>query len=199
MMRESEAGTDSAGELLPNPGWGPLAALPGNPLMWILIASELAVFGTALAGYAGARIRDPAGFAIAQDTLDRLAGTINTAVLLTSGLFAAIATAARRRGERLRARVGLAIAGVLGAAFLGVKAVEYTGELAAGHDMESGTFFTLYYLVTGFHAIHVFVGICILAIVSVFDTLENYETGTAFWHMVDLIWVVIFPCIYLLR
>jgi nitric oxide reductase NorE protein len=199
MNEAAEAPGQSAAVPLPNPGWGPLSALPGNPLMWILIASELAVFGVALMGYTGARVRDPAGFAAAQDTLDRLAGTINTAVLLTSGMFAALATAARRRDDRLRGRLCLALAAALGAVFLGVKAVEYTNEIAAGYDMDSGTFFTLYYLITGFHAIHVFVGMLVLGIVAAFDSLENYETGTAFWHMVDLIWIVIFPCIYLLR
>ncbi len=199
MSEAAQADEQSSGAPLPNPGWGPLAALPGKPLMWVLIACELAVFGVALAGYAGARIQDPAGFAAAQDTLDRLAGTINTAVLLTSGLFAALATAARRRGERRRGRLGLALAGTLGAVFLSVKAAEYAHEISAGHDIDSGTFFTLYYLITGFHAIHVVIGTGVLAIVAAFDSLENYETGTAFWHMVDLIWIVIFPCIYLLR
>ena len=79
--------TDAASE---EDDWGPLSALPGNPLMWVLIGSELAVFGIALLGYCGARLRDPAGFAEAQNHLDRLVGLINTATLLTSGWFAAL-------------------------------------------------------------------------------------------------------------
>jgi len=180
-------------------GWGPLSALPGNPLMWVLIASELAVFGGALLGYAGARIRDPAGFAAAQDQLDRLAGTINTAALLTSGLFAALANVARKGGRRGGARALLGCAGALGVLFLAVKGVEYSRELAAGNDIDSSPFFTLYFLVTGFHALHVVAGLVIFALVARFDSPGNYETGTAFWHMVDLVWIVIFPCFYLLR
>jgi len=188
---ESEARAETA--------WGPLSALPGNPLMWVLIASELAVFGGALIGYSGARVRDPAGFAAAQDQLDRLAGTVNTAVLLTSGLCAALAGAAREVGRRTTARLLLGCAGALGVLFLVVKAFEYGHELAAGNDIDSSPFFTLYFLVTGFHALHVVLGLVILALVARFDSPENYETGTAFWHMVDLVWIVIFPCFYLLR
>ncbi|WP_333822374.1 cytochrome c oxidase subunit 3 family protein [Pinisolibacter sp.] len=173
--------------------------LPGNPMMWLLIAAELLVFGAALLGYAGARALDPAGFAAAQDGLDRLAGTINTAVLLTSGLFAALATEARRRGERGWTRILLTVAALIGSIFLVVKAHEYAAEIAAGNGLDTSTFHTLYFLITGFHAVHVVFGIVILGIVMIFDDLEHVETGTAFWHMVDLVWVVVFPTLYLLR
>jgi nitric oxide reductase NorE protein len=179
--------------------WGPLTALPGNPLMWVLIGSELAVFGVALVGYAGARARHPAGFAADQDELNRLAGLINTAVLLTSGLFAALANVAAHDGQRGAARARLGLAAALGAVFLIVKAREYGVELAAGHDLDSSPFFTLYFLVTGFHALHVVLGLVILGLVALFDSPENIETGTAFWHMVDLVWILIFPSFYLLR
>jgi nitric oxide reductase NorE protein len=179
-------------------GWGPLSSLPGNPLMWVLIASELAVFGLALLGYAGARARNPQSFLDAQNMLDRLAATINTALLLTSGLFAALANEAAQIGRRRLARMFLGGAGALGVAFLVVKAMEYTRELAAGADIET-PFFTLYFLVTGFHALHVVLGLVILAIVAKSASPSAVETGTGFWHMVDLIWVVVFPCFYLLR
>ncbi|HMN73362.1 MAG TPA: cytochrome c oxidase subunit 3 family protein [Rhodoblastus sp.] len=179
--------------------WGPLSRLPGNPLMWVLIASELAVFGAALIGYAGARLRDPAGFLAAQNHLDRVAGVVNTAVLITSGLFAALAVEARKTERRGAARWRLLAAAGLGAVFLAVKFAEYARELTAGFDIDSGGFFTLYYLITGFHALHVLLGMAILAIVARHDSLSNYETGAAFWHMVDLVWIVIFPVIYLLR
>lgn len=179
--------------------WGPLSRLPGNPLMWVLIASELAVFGAALLGYAGARLRDPAGFLDAQNHLDRVAGVINTAVLITSGLFAALAVEARKTGRRAAARWRIVAAASFGAVFLLVKFSEYARELGAGFDIDSGGFFTLYYLITGFHALHVLLGMVILGVVARYDSLANYETGAAFWHMVDLVWIVIFPVIYLLR
>ena len=173
--------------------------LPGNPMMWLLIAAELMVFGGALVAYAGARALDPAGFLAAQGELDRLAGTVNTAVLPTSGLFAALAVTAREAGRRGLARIHLGVAGLFGVVFLVVKAHEYAAEIAAGHGLGDGGFWTLYFLITGFHAVHVVFGILILAVVAILDEVEHVETGTAFWHMVDLVWVVIFPCLYLLR
>ena len=162
---------------------------PAIRLMWVLIASELAVFGLALLGYAGARARDPLGFAAAQDQLDRLAGTINTAILLTSGLLRPWPTWRRRTGSAPRARVCSAAAGALGVAFLAVKGFEYSREFAAGARYRHHPFFTLYFLITGFHALHVVLGLVILAIVARSATPAAVETGTAFWHMVDLIWV----------
>ena len=93
----------------------------------------------------------------------------------------------------------IAAAGLLGVVFLVVKANEYATEIAAGHGLGEGGFWTLYFLITGFHAIHVVFGIVILAIVARFDDVEHVETGTAFWHMVDLVWVIVFPCLYLMR
>jgi len=180
-------------------GWGPLSELPGNPMIWLLIISELLIFGVGFVAFAVAFVRDPETFRASQDTLNRLAGAINTMVLLTSGMFAALAVRAEAEGRTgtMRLHVGLAIA--LGLVFLSVKAVEYSAELAAGHTIDTNTFFALYWLLTGFHALHVVLGIIILAIVSIWHSLDNLETGAAFWHMVDLIWVILFPVAYLLR
>jgi nitric oxide reductase NorE protein len=170
-----------------------------NPMMWLLIASELAVFGAALLGYAFARAKDPSGFLAAQNELDRFAGAVNTVALLTSGLLAALAVEARAAGLRSRARQLLAGAGALGVVFLAVKAQEYAVEIGNGHGLDDGGFVTLYFLITGFHAAHVVLGLVILGIVAWWDDLDNIETGAAFWHMVDLVWVIVFPCLYLMR
>lgn len=171
--------------------------LPGNLMMWVLIGSEMLVFGAALLGFAGARLMQREVFHAGHLTLDRLAGTINTGVLLTSGLFAALATAAARRNEVKRTRLHLGVAAVLGLVFLVVKLSEYAEKAAAGIGIETNSFFTLYYLITGFHLAHVVFGIAILAVVMRWPSEENVETGTAFWHMVDLVWVLIFPVVYL--
>lgn len=179
--------------------WGPLSELPGNPMMWILICSELLVFGAAFLGFSVARALEPDLFARSQDTLDRLAGAINTLVLITSGFFAALAVDARRRDKNLQSRLWIAAAIALGFVFLTVKWIEYAGKTAQGIGIETNAFFTLFYLTTGFHAAHVIFGILILAVVGWKNSVENLETGTAFWHMVDLIWVILFPLIYLMR
>jgi nitric oxide reductase NorE protein len=87
----------------------------------------------------------------------------------------------------------------LGAVFLAVKAVEYAAEIDAGWGLGSGGFVTLYFLVTGFHALHVVMGIAILAIVAHSARSGAVETGAAFWHMVDLVWLLVFPTVYLVR
>lgn len=179
--------------------WGALSALPGNPLMWILILSELAVFGAFLAGFAGARVIQPDLFAESQAQLNRLYGGLNTLVLVTSGWFAALAVRNRAEGAVGRARLWLLAAGGLGLVFLVVKVIEYGAKIDAGIGMDTNTFWTLYWLMTGFHALHVVMGLAILAIVAWKASLENLETGAAFWHMVDLIWVLLYPVIYLIR
>lgn len=180
-------------------GWGVLGELPGDFMMWVLIASELLVFGLALLAFLGVRASDPGAFAADQALLDRTAGALNTIVLVTSGLYAALAVSARHCGERRRARARLAMAAVLGFVFLAIKAIEYADKLHRGIDIETSAFFTFYYLITGFHAAHVVAGILMLGLVAVYDSARNVETATAFWHMVDLVWVLLFPIIYLVR
>ena len=85
----------------------------------------------------------------------------------------------------------------LGFVFIGVKIVEYADKARAGIGIDTDTFFTLYFLLTGFHLLHVLLGIMILAVVAFHDSVDNLKTGTAFWHMVDLVWIVMYPLIYL--
>lgn len=192
--QQPAAGTDSL-----EGDWGALSALPGNPMMWLLIWSELFVFGAAFAGFSVARILDMETFAQSQATLDRLAGAINTMVLISSGFLAALAVNAQSYGRGGQARAMLGGAMALGVVFLVIKYFEYADKFAHGIGLETNNFYTLYFLLTGFHAAHVVLGIVILAIVAWKNSVENLETGAAFWHMVDLIWVILFPLIFLMR
>ena len=168
-------------------------------MMWVLIASELLVFGASLLAFLSVRIAYPAQFAADQALLDTTAGAINTIVLVTSGLCAAAAIRAREAGWRRTARRWLLAAGSLGTVFLIVKAFEYASKASIGIGIETSPFFTFYYLLTGFHALHVVAGIVLLALVSWADSVRNMEAAVAFWHMVDLVWVLLFPIIYVLR
>lgn len=178
-------------------GWGPLAGLPGNPMMWILILSEMAAFGAFFVGFAVAYALDPATFDASQGALDRRLGGINTLVLVTSGWLAALAVRAQEAGRGGRAPLLGAMA--LGLVFLAVKGHEYSATLSKGFGIETNTFFTLYFLMTGFHALHVVMGVVILGLVAWKNSHENLQTGTAFWHMIDMIWVIMFPLVYLMR
>lgn len=179
--------------------WGGLEHLPGHPIMWVLILSELVVFGAFLLVFSAVRIGDPAGFAQDQLQLDRLAGGINTLVLLTSGLFAVLATKAINEDNRSGCRLWLLATSIFGVIFLIIKLMEYTAKFDAGIGLESTTFFTLYFLITGFHALHVVLGLGILGVVAIWPSRINVETAAAFWHMVDMVWVLVFPVIYLVR
>lgn len=177
----------------------PLDQLPGDLMMWVLIVSELVVFGAGLVGVLGLRFFDPAAFASAQDHLHRTAAGINTLVLVTSGFFAARALHLAEAGRIRATRLWLAAAAALGLTFLAIKAVEYADAAAQGLSMTTGGFITFYYLLTGFHAAHVVAGILILGLVGGECRPRTVEVGAAFWHMVDLVWVVLFPVVYLLR
>lgn len=177
-------------------GWGPLSELPGHPMMWILILSEMAVFGLMFGGFAVARLVHPAVFAAGEARLDVGLAGANTLVLVTSGWFAARAChAASAAGRRLFLLGAIG----LGLAFIALKLVEYAGEIAGGASLDSDPFSTLYFLLTGFHLLHVVLGAGILAAVGWRAERKAIEIGTSFWHMVDLVWLVMYPLIYLVR
>lgn len=176
----------------------PLDSLPGDLMMWILIVSELLVFGAGLLAFLGVRILDPVAFAQDQDNLNRVAGAVNTIVLITSGYFAARG-AALAAVDPGRMRLWLSGSMALGLVFLVVKYLEYSAKSAMGIDIETSQFFTFYYLLTGFHAMHVVAGLVIFALVMRWPNPRNVEAAAMFWHMVDLVWVLLFPIIYLVR
>jgi nitric oxide reductase NorE protein len=178
--------------------WGALSDLPGHPMMWVLILTEVITFGLLFFTFAVTRAVHPDVFAAGQAQLDPVLGGINTLVLITSGWLAALAVEARAVGRRGTARLQLGGAMALGFVFIAVKLAEYIAKAQAGIGLESDTFFTLYFLLTGFHLLHVLLGIIILGAVALSDSTENMKTGTAFWHMVDLVWVVMYPLVYLI-
>lgn len=178
--------------------WGALSDLPGHPMMWVLILTEVVTFGLLFLTFAVTRAVHADLFAAGQAQLDPTLGGINTLVLITSGWLAALAVEERSAGHRGMARLQLAGAMALGLVFIVIKIGEYIAKAQVGIGLETDTFFTLYFLLTGFHLLHVVLGIVILAAVAGSDSIENLKTGTAFWHMVDLVWVVMYPLVYLI-
>lgn len=175
-----------------------LEELPGELMIWVLIISELLVFGAGLLAFLGVRATDPTGFATDQDSLNRAAGALNTIVLVTSGYFAARAAQAASHSVQ-STRGWLAATSVLGVVFLSTKLVEYSEKAHQGIGIESSEFFTFYYLLTGFHAMHVLAGLAIFALLARRPGQGPVQAGVAFWHMVDLVWVLLFPIMYLVR
>ena len=176
----------------------PRTGLPGELIMWVLIVSELAVFGAALLIFLVLRLGDPQGFSAAQDQLHRLSAGVNTVVLVTSGLAAALAVRAAEGGQMSATRRWLGAAILLGGVFLALKGAEYADAAHRGIGLETHVFFTFYWLLTLFHAAHVAAGMILLGIVALRARAEAVEAAGQFWHMVDLVWVMLFPVIYLL-
>ena len=179
--------------------------IPGEEGIWVFIGGDLVVFAVFFITYAVARGQEPALFDSAQQLLDRDLGLLNTLLLLTSSLCVAHALAAVRRDDP-RARPLLFGAIALGAGFVVVKAFEYSAKIAQGFTLNSNSFSIYYYMFTGIHLIHVLIGLGVLIyIASRFDEAGRLqggvalmEGGGAFWHLVDLLWVVLFALLYLI-
>ena len=184
--------------------------------MWLFLFTELLLFGGLFILYSVYLSRYPEQFAAGGDQLDLVLGTTNTVVLLSSSLLAAMSVTAIKRGER---RLTLMLlSGTVGCAliFLFIKYLEWSAKiehgifpnspkLIAGAPGES-VFFGLYYLTTGLHAIHVIVGGMLIGWIGALvwrGTVHerdnvSLENVTLYWHLVDLVWIFIFPLYYLI-
>lgn len=175
---------------------------PGGLLIWIVIVLELLTFGIALLVMQNFELAEPKIFAESRQHLSSRLGTLNTVILLTSGLFVVLSLNNYKILKHSTARIQLNFSVILGLVFLIVKFTEYQLKLSSGITLSTNTFFTFYFLITGFHAVHVALGILIFVIFiqkikSQKLKPEDFEAGAAFWHMCDLIWLIIFPIIYL--
>ncbi len=178
---------------------------PGGILMWIIIFLELITFGAALVAmvYYGKLEADV--FHASRLHLNTTIGTINTIFLITSGFFMANSVSFLKEGNITKASLFLKLTMLGGLLFLGLKGFEYYEKIEAGLTIGNNTFFTFYWMLTLFHVIHVLVGLVILASVymglkknKLKIIIEDVEASAAFWHMCDLIWLLLFPIIYLL-
>lgn len=180
---------------------------PGDLAIWIFILAELLVFALFFAAYAFARMGEVELFNTYQDGLDRRAALINTLALITSSYFVVRAVAAIRVGSRVGCVRWLLAALAMGVVFLLVKSVEYAHHLGEGVTLSTNTFYMFYLSLTFFHFMHVILGMVILAAVAVKAHQGGYsaaehtgvETGASYWHMVDLVWLILFPLVYVMR
>lgn len=181
--------------------------LPGDLAIWIFIFAELLVFGVFFASYAFTRADNIELFDTYQATLDRQAGMINTLLLITGSFLVARAVAAIRLDNTRAAVRWLAWSLIAGGGFVVVKAIEYYAKFSAGINLSTNTFYMFYISLTFFHFMHVILGMVILAALLVnarrgkYSSLDHYgmDSGASYWHMVDLVWIVLFPLVYLLK
>ena len=182
-----------------------LAYPPGGLLIWIIIFLELITFGLGIMALFYYGMQEPEVFRDGAARLNRSMGTLNTVVLLSSGYLMAKAVYSLKAGHSKRSFYLLLATLGGGLLFTLIKGLEYKEKLAHQFSLGGNMFETLYWLMTGFHLIHVWVGMVILFIVGyplrkpkAKINVLDLEAGGAFWHMCDLIWLILFPALYLL-
>ena len=184
--------------------------------MWLFIFTELLLFGGLFIVYSVYRYLNPEAFHLAAKELDVTIGTINTVILLVSSMTIAMSTTAIQKKDKRTTLILIGITIVLALVFLVNKYFEWGAKI--GHGLYPGSplleelgrgdllFFGLYFFMTGLHALHIIIGMGFLAFVLVFvwkgklthDNFQLLENGGLYWHLVDLIWIFLFPLFYLI-
>ena len=199
-------GTSGVGRSVTRPSKAPAARhMPGEAGTWVFLFGDMIVFGAFFATFMYQRGQAPELFDTSRQTLSITIGLINTLILLTSSLFVVTAIRAIRTDQRTTARMLFVGALVCGLAFVGLKAVEYTAKVHEGHTLNQNAFYLYDFILTGLHLFHVLIGIVVLVLLSTqarrvelgTTRMAVVEGGACFWHLVDLLWIVLFPLLYL--
>ncbi len=172
----------------------------GRLAVWWLLASEIFIFGGLIACFILFKLNGTPGFEDASLT-SVTAGAINTFVLLTSSLSVVLAHAAIEKGDQNKSFTYIWYTIGFGLVFLVIKTYEYTGKILHGHTITDNLFWSFYYTMTGLHALHVIGGMVIMALIS-FDirkghNFQRVELVGIYWHFVDLVWIFLFPLLYI--
>lgn len=186
---------------------GEPTAIPAVPTgkmgVWWFLASEIVLFGGLIGAYLMSRLAST-GWSEMAAHLSVAIGTVNTLILLTSSLTMVLAFAAAEKGDQEGIRTWLLWTVLLGFAFLIVKEYEWSNELLAGFSPTAGGFWSFYYLMTGLHALHVLGGV-VVNLVLLIGALMGFlkgreyrvELAGLYWHFVDIVWIFLFPLLYL--
>jgi len=179
------------------------AGMPtGRLAVWMVVVSEIVVFGGVLASYIMHRLAHDAWSVQAAHT-NMWIGAFNTFVLLTSSLFVAFAHKAAEEGDGVKASNFLWMTVAGGTTFVIVKALEWTSEITAGYTITSSTFWSFYYTAAGLHALHVIAGVVILMIIAMQARkqmeLHRVELIGIYWYFVEIVWFFLFPLLYIAK
>lgn len=174
----------------------------GKLAVWWVLASEVVIFGGLLASYVMFRLGHPE-WADAAAVTNTTIGAFNTFVLLSSSLTAVLAHQAAERGDGPKAARYLYFTIIGAATFIGVKTYEWWYEISHGYTITSNGFWAFYYSAAGLHAFHVIAGAVIMAFVAR-DAAKNLELHRVeligiYWHFVDIVWIFLFPLLYIAK
>lgn len=181
--------------------------LPGDPGVWVFIVADMSAFALFFLLFTVGRVEAPAMYEASRRHLDAGLGLLNTLILLSSSLMMAKAVAAARRADRASVLRHLALTILIGSGFAITKLIEYSTKMEAGIGLTTNEFFTYYFAFTGIHFLHFVIGIGALTLTFAkgrADPLDGtfriwIESVGCYWHMVDLLWIMLFPMLYLLR
>ena len=179
--------------------------LPGDASMWVFVLGDLVIFGAYFVIFMVYRARQPALFLASQQHLSLTIGVVNTLVLITSSWFVARGVQSTRCGDDAGATRLTAAGAGCGVLFMAIKGYEWTTEIRRGLTLPHNDFFMFYYTLTGVHLFHVLVGLVFLAATMVSlrrlgpRRVSIAESSASYWHMVDLLWIVIFALLYVMR
>jgi cytochrome c oxidase subunit 3 len=186
--------------------------------MWVFLITEILFFGGMFTAYLVYRVAYPAAFVAGSQHMEFWAGTINTVVLICSSLTMVLAVHAAQMGERKMIVLFLLITILFGLGFLGIKAYEYHHHWV-NHDVpgpsfrfegpnprQAEIFFSLYFAMTGFHALHMLIGVGLVSFILYFAWKGHYtpeyhnpiENVGLYWHFVDIVWIFLYPLLYLI-
>lgn len=174
--------------------------------MWLFLATEVLLFGVMFTAYAIFKGLYPEMYAESNKLLNRGMGGFNTIVLICSSYTAVLAVLAAKRGDNSKVRLHLLLTIGLAALFGVVKYFEYSGKFHHGIYPSTNIYFGMYFTMTGIHMLHVFIGMVVLFWVYLKARKNTFsaeyytpvELGALYWHIVDLIWIFVFPLIYLI-
>ena len=180
--------------------------LPGETGVWVFILGDMLMFAAFFIVFMSYRSEDVALYVNSQHTLNQHFGALNTFFMLTSSWCVAVAVEAGRAGWQARAQTWLLGAMACALCFVGVKFCEYSEKIAAGFTLTTNDFFMYYFMLTGLHLMHVLLGLGVLCYLwfsmlaaPSAASMRTLESGASFWHMVDILWIVLFALLYLLR
>ena len=186
---------------------GQSAKLPGDSGVWTFIIADMGAFALFFLLFSVGRAGAPDLYEESRQHLNANLGLLNTLILLTSSLFMVRAVEAARMGSRGGVLRNLALTMIVGLGFAVTKVIEYSAKADAGIGLTTNEFFTYYFAFTGIHFLHFVIGIGVLAMMlgkARRDPLDAkfmtwIESAGCYWHMVDLLWIMLFPMLYLLR
>ncbi|MFC4011171.1 cytochrome c oxidase subunit 3 family protein [Nonomuraea purpurea] len=184
-----------------------LGRVPGEIGIWVFIFGDMLIFALFFGVFVYERSRSAALFEQAREHMNLTFGAGNTLLLLTGSMFVVLGLNALRHGASERGARMILMTLLCGAGFVVNKVLEYSNEIQAGHTPSTNSFYMYYFVFTGIHLLHLLIGIVALAIMYLIARkpalvnrdVRNLEAGACYWHLIDLLWIVLFALLYLMR